>query len=104
MTVRELHEAVSGSDDRALIERWAGFSPLEKAAAFKLMPKDRAFAFFRQLPFGEQYHLIGAAPHGSIAPLLEDAGPAVDSLFHRLSREDVHHLIDVAMDSIVPVS
>lgn len=96
MQLPELLE-LSRHADEPLLTRWPLLARLEKAALFKLLPRSRAVLFFALLPFDEQYFLIGAAPAGTVAPLLEGCSPEERALFHTLTADDLRFLTDTAL-------
>ena len=82
-----LRRALGKAEREALAEVWPRFRPLERLVLFKLMDAPAALEFYRELPFKERYLLLCGFPLNSIAPILEEVGPAERRLFVQLPRE-----------------
>lgn len=93
-----LKALLARTPDAELLACWGGLAAVERAAAFKLLPRERALGLFARMPFDEQFLMIQAFPLESIAPLIEDAAPSARELFHRLTPEDMGAMLALALD------
>lgn len=82
-----LRRVLAETDQDELTAAWSDFLPLEKLVLFKLMDAPAALKFYRGLPFKERYFLLCGFSINSIAPVLEEAGPAERRLFVQMPRQ-----------------
>ena len=74
----------TGADLAALARSWPRLDSLRKLLLFKLLAAPRALELYGRLPFREKYFLFCGFPISVIAPILEDAPPALRRAFVQL--------------------
>ncbi len=82
--VGTLRAWLAGADLAALARSWPRLDSLRKLLLFKLLAAPRAMELYGRLTFREKYFLFCGFPINAIAPVLEDAPPALRRAFVQL--------------------
>ena len=80
----EARRRLARADRSDLARGWPRLSPMRRLLAFKLMDAASALEFYRGLPYAERYFLFCGFSQACIAPVLEDAPPALRRVFVQL--------------------
>ncbi len=75
---------LAAADLAVLACSWPRLDSLRKLLLFKLLAAPRALELYGRLPFREKYFLFCGFPISVIAPILEDAPPALRRAFVQL--------------------
>ncbi len=88
-----LKRSLARASSSTLARDWPALAPMDKLAIFKLLDEAPLLDLFANLPFEEQYFLLGGFEMGSIAPLLSGLPAKERALFRDSPRSLYGRLI-----------